>query len=154
MSASRLWVGSPMPGRTVPITEVGDPVFAESMVGPGVAVRPMGGYHDAVAPLDGTVTTLHPHAFVIAADDGRAVLVHLGIDTVKRDGVGFTVHVATSDVLHAGQPIVGWDPDETAAAGYSPIVPVIALDAPAEALGERRESGEVESGAALFAWSH
>src|SRR5699024_8941836 len=68
--------------------------FADAMVGPGIAVRPQGGHGDAVAPITGTVATLHPHAFVVAGEDGRAVLVHLGIDTVKQHGAGFTVHVS------------------------------------------------------------
>ena len=142
---------SPVPGTVVPITEVDDPVFADAMVGPGIAVRPVGGHHDAVTPIDGTVATLHPHAFVVAGDDGRAVLVHLGIDTVKQEGAGFTVHVAKGDTVRAGQPMVGWDPDAVAAAGYSAIVPVVALDASADVLSELR-SGEIASGEGLFTW--
>lgn len=145
-------VGTPVPGTAVPITEVDDPVFADAMVGPGVAVRPVGGYQEAVAPIDGTVATLHPHAFVVAADDGRAVLVHLGIDTVKQEGAGFTVHVAKGDTVRAGEPMVGWDPDTVVAAGYSAIVPVVALDASGDALSEHR-SGDVAPGEGLFAWA-
>lgn len=144
-------VTSPVPGTVVPITEVDDPVFAEAMVGPGVAVRPVGGYHDAVAPIDGTVATLHPHAFVVAAEDGRAVLVHLGIDTVKQEGAGFTVHVAKGETVRAGRPMVGWNPDAVAAAGYSAIVPVVALDATADALSEVG-LGEIGDGGRLFTW--
>lgn len=148
-----LRVGSPVPGTVVAMTEVGDPVFAESMVGPGLAVQPAGGYHDAVAPIDGTVATLHPHAFVIAAADGKAVLVHLGIDTVKQDGEGFTVHVSKGDTVRAGQPLVGWAPEAVVEAGYSAIVPVVALDAPARALGELATGRAVSPGDALFTWT-
>lgn len=153
MSAVDLTVGSPVAGTAVPITEVEDPVFADAMVGPGMAVRPRGGYGDAVAPVAGTVATLHPHAFVVAGEDGRAVLVHLGIDTVKQHGTGFTVHVAKGDLVEAGQPIVGWDPDAVAAAGYSAIVPIVALDAPAHVLGELLESGDVGTGGRVFTWA-
>ena len=38
---------SPVAGRVVPITEVPDPVFAQAMVGPGIAVQPSGGRSDA-----------------------------------------------------------------------------------------------------------
>ena len=144
-------IGSPVPGTVVPITEVADPVFADAMVGPGAAVRPVDGHHDAVAPIDGTVATPRPHAFVVAADDGRAVLVHLGIDTVKLEGAGFTVHVAKGDTVRAGRPMVGWNPDTVAAAGYSAIVPVVALDASADVLREH-SSGEIASGERLFTW--
>lgn len=153
MNPAELTIGSPVPGTAVPITEVEDPVFADAMVGPGMAVRPSGGYGDAVAPIAGTVATLHPHAFVVAGEDGRAVLVHLGIDTVKQHGAGFTVHVAKGDTVEAGQPMVGWDPDAIAAAGYSAIVPVVALDAPADVLGDLLESGDVRTGGRVFTWS-
>jgi PTS system N-acetylglucosamine-specific IIA component len=103
-----LSVGSPVAGRVVALTDVPDPVFAEAMVGPGLAVVPSGDI--AVAPVAGTIATLHPHAFVVATDSGRAVLVHLGIDTVQLKGSGFTLHVAKGDVVTAGQPIIGWDP--------------------------------------------
>lgn len=149
---SALSVISPVPGTAVAMTEVPDAVFSEAMVGPGLAVWPTGGSQDAVAPIDGTVTTLHPHAFVVSSGDGRAVLVHLGIDTVKEQGRGFTVHVAKDDSVRAGQPLVGWDPEAVAAAGYSAIVPVVALDAPADALSKPAEGG-TGGGDELFTWT-
>lgn len=143
---------SPVGGRTAAMTEVPDPVFAQAMVGPGIAVQPSGGRQDAVAPVDGTVVTLHPHAYVVATEDGRAVLVHLGIDTVKQKGEGFTLHVVKGEAVRAGQPVVGWDPEAVAAAGYSPIVPVVALDAKAEVLSGLLTGGDVEAGDVIFTW--
>ncbi|MFC4002354.1 PTS glucose transporter subunit IIA [Prauserella oleivorans] len=146
-------VQSPVAGTLVAMSEVPDPVFAQSMVGPGVAVQPEGGRADAVAPIDGTIVTLHPHAFVVAGEDGRAVLVHLGIDTVKQKGEGFILHAVQGEQVRAGQPVVGWDPDAVRAAGYSPIVPVIALDAQDEALTRPRPGTAVRAGDELFTWT-
>ena len=143
---------SPVAGRVVPITEVPDPVFAQAMVGPGIAVQPAGGRSDAVAPVDGTVATLHPHAYVIATEDGKAVLVHLGIDTVKEKGEGFTLHVVKGERVRAGQPIVSWDPEAVTAAGYSAIVPVVALDASADVLSGLDTERDVTAGEKLFGW--
>jgi glucose-specific phosphotransferase system IIA component len=145
-------VGSPVAGRVVPLTEVPDPVFAEAMVGPGLAVVPVAEAADAVAPVAGTIATLHPHAFVVTTESGRSVLVHLGIDTVKLKGDGFTLHVAKGDQVVAGQPVVGWDPAAIEAAGYSTVCPVIALDAGAEAVGDPHETGPVTVGDPLFDW--
>ena len=145
-------VGSPVPGTAVPMSEVPDPVFAQAMVGPGVAVQPGGGEQEAVAPIDGTVVTLHPHAFVVAGDDGRGVLVHLGIDTVKQKGEGFTLHVVKGETVRAGQPLIRWNPDAVREAGYSPVVPVVALDAQAEGLSEVLTGGAVTAGERLFVW--
>ncbi|MFI9386414.1 PTS glucose transporter subunit IIA [Kutzneria sp. NPDC052558] len=143
---------SPVKGVLAPITEVPDPVFAQAMVGPGVAVHPELAAGDAVSPVDGTVVTLHPHAFVVATADGAAVLVHLGIDTVKLKGEGFTLHVVKGETVRAGQPVISWDPAAVQEGGKSPICPVVALDATAENLVDVREPGPVEAGEALFTW--
>ncbi|XVV01492.1 PTS sugar transporter subunit IIA [Actinosynnema sp. CA-248983] len=145
-------VGSPVAGRVVPLTDVPDPVFAQAMVGPGIAVEPDRVAAEVVSPVDGTVVTLHPHAFVVATGDGAAVLVHLGIDTVKRKGEGFTLHVVKGESVRAGQAIVTWDPAEIEAAGFAPICPVIALDASADALLDQASDGPVAAGDALFSW--
>ena len=145
-------VASPVAGRVVRLTEVPDPVFAEAMVGPGLAVVPAPSAADAVAPVAGTIATLHPHAFVVTTPSGQAVLVHLGIDTVKLRGEGFVLHVAKGDEVTAGQAVVGWDPAAVAAAGYATVCPVIALDAPADAVGDPRVDGPIEVGERLFDW--
>jgi PTS system glucose-specific IIA component len=147
-----LVVVSPVAGKALPLSDVPDPVFAQAMVGPGVAIEPAGGAQDAVAPIAGTVVTLHPHAFVIAAEDGKGVLVHLGIDTVKQKGEGFTLRVAKGESVRVGQPLVSWDPGAVREAGYSPVVPVVALDAAASALSGLFIEGEVGTGDQLFAW--
>ncbi|TWP50843.1 PTS glucose transporter subunit IIA [Lentzea tibetensis] len=148
-----LRVGSPVAGRVVSLSAVPDPVFSQAMVGPGVAVEPSRGPSDVVSPVDGTIVTLHPHAFVVATGDGAAVLVHLGIDTVKRKGEGFTLHVVKGESVRAGQPVVTWDPAEVEAAGFAPICPVIALDASAEVLADLATDVDVKAGDALFTWS-
>jgi len=145
-------VGSPVAGTVVDLAEVPDPVFSQAMVGPGIAVAPSGTAGTVVAPVGGTVVTLHPHAFVIATDSGAAVLVHLGIDTVRLKGEGFTLHVVKGETVRAGQAMVGWDPAAIEAAGYSTVCPVIALDARAGALAEVAGAGQVDSGDALFTW--
>lgn len=151
VSVPELSVWSPVSGRVVPMSEVPDPMFAQAMVGPGVAVRPVGA-GDAVAPVDGKVATVHPHAFVIATGQRQAVLVHLGIDTVKLAGAGFTLHVSKGDVVTAGEPIVRWDPAEVEHAGYSAICPVVALDAARNALIELAAPGDITAGELLFIW--
>ena len=78
-------VRSPVAGVVVALDDVPDPVFSGRIVGPGVAVIPdRAGGDDvsALAPISGTVSKIHPHAYVITDDNGRSVLVHLGLDTV------------------------------------------------------------------------
>ena len=116
------------------MADVPDPVFAQNMVGPGAAVDPPREVVDAVAPVSGTVLMVQPHAYVISTADGFGVLVHLGIDTVQLEGKGFTVHVGKGDAVTAGQVVVTYDVPAVEAQGRNPIVPVVALEKPAEAV--------------------
>jgi sugar PTS system EIIA component len=150
--ADELDVLAPIPGRVLPLTEVPDPVFAGAMVGPGVAVDPPRERVQAVAPVDGRIVKLHPHAFVVVTSSGRGVLVHLGIDTVQLQGEGFRLLAAEGDEVAAGTPLVEWDTAAVEAGGRSPVSPVIALDAPPEAVGDPVATGQVEAGARLFTW--
>jgi PTS system glucose-specific IIA component len=147
-----LTVFAPVPGRVVPMNDVPDPVFAESLVGPGAAVDPTRSRQQAVAPIGGRIVKLHPHAFVVVTKDGRGVLVHLGIDTVQLKGEGFILLAAEGDEVEVGAPVVEWDPAAVELGGRSPVCPVVALDALTDDLTVVDE-GEVAAGAELFTWS-
>jgi PTS system glucose-specific IIA component len=121
---------APCPGRLRPITEVDDPVFAQEMVGPGVAIDPDPGETTVVSPIAGKVVKIHPHAFVVLGDDGVGVLVHLGINTVRLEGKGFEVLATQGDTVSAGTPMVRWDPSTVTGDEMSSVVPVVAMDRP------------------------
>lgn len=161
-----LTVLAPLPGRAVALAQVPDPVFAQALVGPGLAIDPpRTGELTAVAPVSGTVAKVHPHAFVIATDDapedastgageaGRAVLVHLGLDTVRLGGEGFTVHVHEGQRVQAGDAMVTWDPAAIEAGGLNPIVPVIALQGEGDDVVARVDPDTpVTAGEPLLSW--
>ena len=146
-----LKVVAPVAGTVVPMADVPDPVFAGALVGPGLAIRPDDDAVVAVAPVAGRLAKVKPHAFVVVDDRGRGVLVHLGIDTVRLGGAGFTVLAAEGQNVAAGEPVVRWDPAGVGAQGLSAICPVVALDASAEAIVPLAE-GRVAAGEALFTW--
>jgi glucose-specific phosphotransferase system IIA component len=142
---------APLKGKVISLQEVPDPVFAQTLVGPGVAILPDPGPQTIVAPISGRLLKLKPHAFVVA--DGRtAVLVHLGIDTVLLNGAASALLAQEKQMVQAGEPIMRWDPDRVAEAGLSAICPVVALDAPLDAVTLAAE-GEVDAGGDLFHWS-
>ncbi|MEV6385543.1 PTS glucose transporter subunit IIA [Streptomyces sp. NPDC051773] len=145
-------VTSPLAGRAIGLAAVPDPVFSGAMVGPGMAIDPVREAGDAVAPVDGVVVSLHPHAFVVVDDEGHGVLTHLGIDTVQLNGEGFELLVNKGDTVRRGQAVVRWNPAAVEATGKSPICPVVALEATADSLTELREDGEVKGGDTLFGW--
>ena len=137
----------------MPLSEVPDPVFSAALVGPGMAIDPAReGRSTAVAPVDGTVVKLHPHAYVVQAQNGAGVLVHLGIDTVQLAGAGFELLVEENAQVVAGDPVVAWDPAEIERGGRSAICPVVALDATLADLDNLAESGEVTTGSQIFTW--
>ncbi|WP_062438231.1 PTS sugar transporter subunit IIA [Herbidospora daliensis] len=144
-------VHSPVNGRAVGLPAVPDPVFSQAMVGPGAAVDPARGPQVAVAPIAGRLVKLHPHAYIVVGDDGRGVLTHLGVDTVKLRGAGFELLAVEGDLVTAGQPVVAWHPRAVDEEGYSPVCPVIALDAGPESVSGV-VSGPVEAGDPLFDW--
>ncbi|MEU3743224.1 MULTISPECIES: PTS glucose transporter subunit IIA [unclassified Streptomyces] len=145
-------VSSPLAGRAIGLSAVPDPVFSGAMVGPGTAIDPVREPSVAVAPVDGIVVSLHPHAFVVVDDQGHGVLTHLGIDTVQLNGEGFELLVNKGDTVTRGQSIVRWDPASVEAAGKSPVCPIVALEATAESLSDLVEDGDVKAGDALFSW--
>jgi sugar PTS system EIIA component len=142
---------APVEGAAVGLAAVPDPVFSAGMVGPGTAIDPRRGPGEAVAPIAGKIMKLHPHAYVIVGDDGKGVLVHLGIDTVQLKGQGFQLLAAEGDRVSAGQPVVAWDPSMIEAGGRSPVCPVVALDAMSESVTGVVE-GAVQVGDELFRW--
>ncbi|MFD3478614.1 PTS glucose transporter subunit IIA [Streptomyces sp. NPDC058695] len=145
-------VTSPLAGRAIGLSAVPDPVFSGAMVGPGTAIDPVREPSAAVAPVDGIVVSLHPHAYVVVDDQGHGVLTHLGIDTVQLNGEGFELLVNKGDTVQRGQEMVRWDPAAVEAAGKSPICPIVALEATAESLSDVIEDGNVKSGDELFSW--
>ncbi|WP_448629795.1 PTS sugar transporter subunit IIA [Cellulomonas soli] len=145
---------SPVPGVVRAVTQVPDPVFAQEIVGPGLAVEPHRTQtQDVLAPADGVVGALHPHAFALEVGGGRTVLVHLGIDTVGLRGSGFTLHVQAGQSVRAGERILTWSPVDVALAGLSTLCPVVALQADRAAVRALAEPGtEVAAGDALLDW--
>lgn len=139
-----LTVLAPVAGTVVVLQDVDDPVFAGEIVGPGLAIEPdpvLGGR--VLAPVAGTVVKMHPHAFVLATDDRKGVLVHLGINTVQLGGAGFTLHAGEQDRVEPGQLLVEWDPAAVTASGRPAVCPVIALDADAATVERLATPGAV-----------
>ena len=152
--AAPLTVLAPLGGVVTALADVPDPVFGAELVGPGLAIDPaQDGLVEVVAPFDGRIAKIHPHAFVVESPDGRAALVHLGLDTVQLGGVGFTVLAAEGDVVTAGDAVVRWTPSEVASGGRSPVCPVVALDGAGAVTPSALVGGRVKAGDVLFVWS-
>ncbi|KQQ08500.1 glucose PTS transporter subunit IIA [Rathayibacter sp. Leaf296] len=149
-SPAEVTVYSPARGTVLPLAQTGDPIFAEGLIGPGVGLVPAGSR--VVAPLDGTVIAAPPsgHAIGLRTDAGLELLVHVGIDTVRMNGVPFTLRVAAGDVVTAGQVLVEFDRAAIEAAGYSLTTPIVVANAASDQRVDVVADGTVEEGQPLY----
>lgn len=145
-----LAVLAPVSGHSFAVAAMEDPVFSRGLVGPGLALRPKPGRQAAVAPVPGTLVKLHPHAFVVQADNGQAVLTHLGIDTVRMPHDRFRLLAREEDTLQAGDPVVEWDPAEVEASGRSAVCAVIVLGCDPATVVPHAVNADVAAGDLLF----
>ena len=122
-------VKSPVNGKVIPLTEVTDETFASEMLGTTVAVEPEDG--KIVAPCDAEVLNVFDtgHAVCLTTQSGGELLIHVGIDTVKLEGKGFTKKVADGAKVHAGDVLIEADLDTIRNAGYPATTMVILTNA-------------------------
>ncbi len=132
-----LIITSPLRGWATTLDSVPDPVFAQRMMGDGVAIQPLG--DTVVAPFDGEVVTLHDagHAISLRSIEGAEVLIHIGLDTVMLKGAGFTPLVAIGQTVLRGDPLIQFDLDAVALSAASLITPVIVTNADAFTISRR-----------------
>lgn len=125
LKGKQLEIAAPLTGKVIPVTEVPDPVFAEKVLGDGIAVDPTEG--TVYSPVDGTIFQIaHTfHAMGIESDDGLEILVHLGIDTVKLEGKGFQSFVEVGQKVKKGDKIMEMDIGFIRDQGLSPMSPCI-----------------------------
>ncbi len=125
LKSKEIEIMSPITGNAVDITTVSDPVFAEKMIGDGVAIEPTDGL--VVSPCKGKVVQIFPtnHAVGIETKEGFDILVHLGIDTVELEGRGFERLIEEGQDVEVGTPLIKMDLDAIAAEGKQTISPII-----------------------------
>ncbi|ARU92257.1 PTS system glucose-specific IIA component [Spiroplasma clarkii] len=106
-----LEIMAPVDGEIIELSKVEDEVFAEGMLGEGLAFIPANGKF--YAPMDGTLVTVFPsgHAYGIKNKSGVEALLHIGMDTVSLDGEGFDVKVKQDKKVMAGDLLVEVDLD-------------------------------------------
>lgn len=137
---------SPVNGELIDITEVPDEVFAQKMTGDGFAFLSADG--KIASPVYGKIDYIFPskHAILIQSDGGKEVLVHVGVNTVKLNGEGFTILVNEGDLVSAGQPIMEVDVEFVAANAPSVVSPVVFSNLPEGSAVTLLKPGKVSIG--------
>jgi PTS system glucose-specific IIA component len=140
---AEIHVLAPLDGKVVDLESVPDEVFAQKMVGDGVAIDPSGTI--AVAPIAGTLVKLFPggHAFGIAAANDIELIVHLGLDTIELKGAGFENIASEGQQVQVGTPIVRFNRATVESLGKVILSPVVSTGAGTII---RRASGTVRAG--------
>ena len=128
-------VVAPIAGEVVAMEALSDAAFASGALGQAVGVTPANGTLTVVAPAAGKVISVAKtgHAYGIKTDDGVELLVHIGVDTVKLGGEGFTPLVEKKQTVAAGDPLA--EVDFAAIAGHGVDTTVITTVVNSKKLG-------------------
>ncbi len=116
---------SPLEGEVINVSDIRDPTFSSGLLGEGVGIIPRSG--KVIAPFDGHVSSLFStkHAINLISDSGIELLIHIGINTVKLNGEGFTAYVKSGDAISAGDLLIEFDIDAIQKAGCLLDTPVL-----------------------------
>ncbi|HGO3499623.1 TPA: glucose-specific PTS transporter subunit IIBC [Staphylococcus aureus] len=144
-------VHAPLTGEVTPLSEVPDQVFSEKMMGDGIAIKPSQG--EVRAPFNGKVQMIFPtkHAIGLVSDSGLELLIHIGLDTVKLNGEGFTLHVEEGQEVKQGDLLINFDLYYIRNHAKSDITPIIVTQGNITNLDFKQgEHGNISFGDQLF----
>ncbi len=141
---------SPGTGKVQSVKETPDEAFREKMMGDGVVLFLKDGH--ITAPEDGTVEWIPDtkHAILFTTEQGIRLLIHVGIDTVKLNGEGFSVKVKEGDKVKKGDMLMEVDLEIVTKNGFSVATPVVCPEAEEHQRIEMRKNGEIKAGEPLF----
>ena len=136
---------APLSGIMQSLTEVPDPIFAEKLMGEGVAIDPIS--EILLAPCDAEILHIHPanHAITMRSQLGAEIMIHIGLDTVIMKGDGFEALVAAGDTVRPGQQLIRFNADKIATTARSLLSMIVVTNS--DAFGsEHSELGYVKGG--------
>ncbi|MPM43322.1 PTS system glucose-specific EIIA component [bioreactor metagenome] len=126
--SKKIKIYAPLSGKSLPITEVNDPVFSQKMMGDGIAIEPSDSL--VVAPVDGIISVIAAtkHAIGITMNNGIELIIHCGLETVSAHGEGFEVMISEGQPVTVGTPLLRFDMEYFRTKGISLITPLVISD--------------------------
>lgn len=137
---------APLNGKSIALEQVSDPVFAQKMLGDGMAIEPAS--RTVLAPFDGKVVAVVPtqHAVGLRCTSGLECLIHVGIDTVALNGQGFRLLVEEGQMVKQGNPLIELDLDILRSSGKELSTPVVITNSDCWKIKQRSEEGMLSAG--------
>ncbi len=151
--AKEILILSPVKGKVKDIAKVDDEMFAQEMMGPGMAITPAASTTEFVSPVvKGKVMSAFDtgHAYGFLAKPAE-ILLHIGIDTVNLEGKGFDRQVSEGSKVKKGATLVNVDMKEIKKAKSTDTMIIVTnmKDLAGWTL-EKVATGSVEAGDVLF----
>ncbi len=114
-------------GTIMPLSSIHDQAFASGALGKGIAIMPQSNHAKIFAPADGEVTVVFPtkHAYGIKTDEGIEILIHIGMDTVNLDGMGFESMVKQGQRIRRGEIFAKCDVTVVKEKGFDPAIVMV-----------------------------
>lgn len=140
---------SPLNGEAVNLSTVSDEMFASKTLGDGIAIVPKDG--KLYAPCDAEVVMLFEtkHAIGLRTSNGAEILIHIGVNTVSMEGVGFTAFVKQNDKVKEGDLLIEFDLDAIKEKKLDPTVMVVNSNSTSYKV-LNQSYGDVKTGDVLF----
>lgn len=137
-------------GKIVPLEKVNDPMFADRVMGDGIAVEPSDGI--LYAPVTGIVSAVFDtkHAVGFTLENGAEVLMHIGIDTVELEGNGFDLNISTGSKVTAGDEIGNVDLGFIKSREKEVTTPLLLTNMDQYQVSFLKKQGEVIGGEVLY----
>ncbi|WP_322960761.1 PTS glucose transporter subunit IIA [Mycoplasmopsis cynos] len=107
---SKQVVLSPTSGKIVSLKELNDGIFSNNMVGEGVAIL-LEKDNKIVAPFDGKITllTANKNQLIFSSKEHIEVVMVLGLNSYKLDGIGIEAKVKANQEVKAGEVLFELD---------------------------------------------
>ena len=134
-------------GMAESLDKIPDELFAQHVMGDGVANRTQEEW--LYSSMDGEVTMVFEtkHALGLKGDDGTELLIHIGVDTVSMQGEPFAVYIDVGERVKAGDLLMHVDFKKIEEEGHCPDVMLIATNKKIRVL---KEQGKIRKGEPLL----